>query len=175
MQTDDLIALTLHMALLSLMAVGGISAILPDMQRFVVEVHPWISAGDFADAYALAQSAPGPNMMFVTLLGWQLNGWLGAVAVTIAMLLPPVVLTLIVTHLSEANPESRLGKAIRGGLGPITIGLTLASGWILAQSADSNWQGAALTLATVVFMLRTKLNPVWLILVGAIAGMSGIV
>ena len=175
MQTDDLIELTLHMALLSLMAIGGISAILPEMQRFVVEVHPWLSASDFADAYALAQSAPGPNMMFVTLLGWQLNGWTGAVAVTVAMLLPPVVLTLIVTHLSANNPDSRIGKAVRGGLGPITIGLTLASGWILAQSADNNWQGAALTIATVVFMLRTKLNPVWLILVGAIAGMSGIV
>jgi chromate transporter len=145
------------------------------MQRYVVEANHWLSATQFTDIYALGQAAPGPNMMFVTLLGWQLAGWTGAVAVTLAIVFPPVLLTLAVTRLNANNPEARLGRAIRGGLSPITIGLTLASGWILAHSADHDWRGALLTLATVALMLRTRLNPVWMILAGAIAGMAGLV
>lgn len=174
MQAADLAALGAHFTMLSLMAIGGVSSILPDMQRYVVEVNHWMSASQFADAYALGQAAPGPNAMFVTLLGWMLAGWTGAVIATLAMIVPPVLLTLAVTRLSANNPDAPLGRAIRDGLGPIAIGLTLASGWVLAQSADNDWRGAVLTLATVALVLRTRLNPVWLILVGAIAGMSGI-
>ena len=174
MSEVDLPALSLHFALLSLMAIGGVSSILPDMQRYVVEANHWLSATQFADAYALGQAAPGPNMMFVTVLGWQLAGWAGAVVATLATIVPPILLTLTVTRLSAANPNAPLGRAIRGGLGPIAIGLTLSSGWILAHSADHDWRGALLTLLTVVLMLRTRLNPMWLILAGAAAGMSGI-
>jgi chromate transporter len=174
MDEVDLAALGLHFALLSLMAIGGISAILPDMQRYLVEAHHWLSATQFADAYALGQAAPGPNMMFVTLLGLQLGGWSGAIVATLAMIAPPVLLTLAVTRLHANNPDAPLGRAIRGGLGPIAIGLTLSSGWILAHSADHDWRGVVLTLTTVALMLRTRLNPVWLILIGAAAGMAGI-
>jgi len=174
MDPVDLPALALHLALLSLIAIGGISSMLPDMQRYVVEANHWVSGTQFADAYALGQAAPGPNMMFVTLLGWQLDGWAGAVTTTLAVILPPILLTLTVTRLNANARATPLGRAIRGGLGPITIGLTLSSGWVLAHSADHDWRGAVLTLATVVLMLRTRLNPLWLILVGAIAGMTGI-
>ena len=174
MDAVDLPALGLHFTLLSLMAIGGVSSILPDMQRYVVEANHWLSGTQFADAYALGQAAPGPNMMFVTLLGWQLDGWAGAIVTTLAMIAPPILLTLAVTRMSANNADAPLGRAIRGGLGPIAIGLTLSSGWILAHSADHNWRGVLLTLATVALMLRTRLNPVWLILAGAVAGMSGI-
>ncbi len=173
MDRVDLTALGLHFALLALMAIGGVSSVLPDMQRYLVEAHHWLSNRQFADAYALAQAAPGPNMMFVTLLGWQLAGWMGAVIATVATVGPPIVLTMGVTHLHARNPDAPLGRAIRGGLGPVAIGLTLSSGWILARSSDQDWPAAALTLLTIVLMLRTKLNPVWLIVAGAIAGMAG--
>lgn len=174
MDRVDLAALAVHFALLSLMAIGGVGAILPDIQRYVVEANHWLSARQFADIYALGQAAPGPNMMFVTLLGWQLSGWNGAIVATLAIIAPPIALTLGVTHLHAQNPNAPLGRAIRGGLGPIAIGLTLASGWILAQSADHNWRTALLTLLTVALVVRTKLNPVWLIAAGAIAGIAGI-
>jgi chromate transporter len=175
MDRVDLSALGLHFALLSLMAIGGVSSILPDMQRYVVEANHWLSAKQFADAYALGQAAPGPNMMFVTLLGWQLAGWAGAIVATLAIVAPPILLTMVATRLNARIPDAPLGRAIRGGLGPIAIGLTLSSGWILAQSSDHDWRTALLTLLTVVLMLRTRLNPMWLILAGAIAGMTGIV
>jgi chromate transporter len=175
MDRVDLSALGLHFALLSLMAIGGVSSVLPDMQRYVVEANHWMSGKQFADAYALGQAAPGPNMMFVTLLGWQLAGWAGAIVATLAIVGPPILLTLGVARLHARNAATPLGRAIRGGLGPIAIGLTLSSGWILARSADQNWPGSVLTLLTVALMLRTRLNPVWLILAGAIAGMSGVI
>ncbi len=174
MDRVDLPALGLHFALLSLMAIGGVSSILPDMQRYVVEVNHWLTGKQFADAYALGQAAPGPNMMFVTLLGWQLAGWAGATVATLAIVCPPIVLTMGVTRLSARNPDAPLGRAVRGGLGPIAIGLTLSSGWILARSSDQGWTAAMLTLLTVVLMLRTRLNPMWLILAGAVAGIIGI-
>ena len=174
MEQVDLPALALHFALLSLIAIGGIGSMLPDMQRYVVEANHFLSGTQFADAYALGQAAPGPNMMFVTLLGWQLAGWAGAITATLAVILPPILLTLGVMRLNANARATPLGRAFRGGLGPITIGLTLSSGWILAHSADHDWRGALLTLATVVLMLRTRLNPMWLMLVGAIAGMTGI-
>jgi len=173
MDRVDLPGLALHFALLSLMAIGGVSSILPDMQRYVVEANHWLSDRQFADAYALGQAAPGPNMMFVTLLGWQLSGWAGAIVATLAITLPPIVLTLGMTRLHANNANAPLGRAVRGGLGPIAIGLTLASGWILAQSADHSWRTALLTLATVALMLRSRLNPLWLIAAGAIAGICG--
>jgi chromate transporter len=174
MDPVDLPAMALHFALLSLIAIGGISSMLPDMQRYVVEANHWVSGTQFADAYALGQAAPGPNMMFATLLGWQLAGWAGAITATLSIILPPVLLTLAVTRANANARATTLGRAIRGGLGPITIGLTLSSGWVLAHSADHDWRGVLLTLATVVLMLRTKLNPIWLILTGAIAGIAGI-
>ena len=174
MDRSDLAALGLHFALLSLMAIGGVSSILPDMQRYVVEANHWLSDRQFADAYALGQAAPGPNMMFVTLLGWLLSGWAGAIVATLALIFPPILLTLGITRLHANNPDAPLGRASRGGLGPIAIGLTLSSGWILAQSVDHNWRTGLLTLLTVALMLRTKLNPVWLIAAGALAGVAGI-
>lgn len=174
MEDADLPGLALHFALLSLMAIGGISSILPDMQRYVVEANHWLTATQFADAWALGQAAPGPNVMFVTLLGWQLAGWVGAITATLAIIFPPTLLTLAITRMNANKPDAPLGRAIRGGMGPIAIGLTLSSGWILARSSDHSWPAVALTLLTVALVLRTRLNPMWLILAGAIAGMSGI-
>jgi chromate transporter len=173
MQPVDLPALVVHFALLSLIAIGGIGSMLPDMQRYVVEANHWLSASQFTDAYALGQAAPGPNMMFVTLLGWQLAGFTGAVAATLAVICPPALLTLAVARMNANQPDAPLGRAIRGGLAPIAIGLTLSSGLILSRSADADWRAALLTLLTVVLMLRTRLNPLWMILAGAIAGVTG--
>ena len=98
-------------------------------------------------------------MMFVTLFGLQLGGLTGAIVTTLAIMARPPPDPG--SHAPEREqPRSRLGRAVRGGLGPIAIGLTLSSGWIIAQSSDHDWRGTLLTLATVALMLRTRLNPV---------------
>jgi len=175
MDRPDLGALFLQFLVLSFLAIGGAPTVLPDIHRYVVEVHHWMTSAQFAELYALAQVAPGPNAMFVTLIGWRVAGWAGAAATTLPLLVPASTLTLLVGHLHARHPNSALALAIRRGLTPITIGLMLASGWILMRAVDHDWRGYLLTLVTVVLVLRTPWNPLWLLAAGALAGIVGLV
>ena len=74
---DTLIAIATIFSQLSLLAFGGGNTILPEMQRQVVDVHHWMSAHEFTALFALAEAAPGPNMMIVSLVGWHVAGWSG--------------------------------------------------------------------------------------------------
>jgi len=129
----------------------------------------------FAEIYTLAQAAPGPNFMYVTLIGWQLAGWEGAAATTLPVLVPVTTLTLLVGHLNERYPKAPIGRAIRRGLAPITMGLMLASATILIRAVNHDWRGYLLTLLTVAVVLRKSWNPLWLLAAGALAGMIGLV
>ena len=175
--TDDSITLSLflHFVLMSLMSIGGVGSVLPDIERYVVEVHHWMTAKQFVDAYALGNVAPGPNMMYVALIGWQVAGWAGASAAALGMIAPPATLTLAVIRWNALAADAPLGRALRAGLAPITLGLILASGLILVTSVSHDWRGYLLTCASIVILLRTKWNPLWLIGAGAIAGMMGLV
>jgi chromate transporter len=129
----------------------------------------------FAEIYTLAQVAPGPNVMYVTLIGWHLAGWAGAAATTLPLLVPATTLTLLVGHLNERYSNAPIGRAIRRGLTPITIGLTFASASILLRVVNHDWRGYLLTLFTVVVVLLKPWNPLWLLAAGALAGMVGLV
>jgi chromate transporter len=175
MEPPDLGALFLQSLVWAFLAIGGAPALLPDIHRYVVRVHHWMTSAQFAEIYALAQVAPGPNIMYVTLIGWQVAGWAGAAATTLPWLVPASTLTLLVGHLHARYPQAALGCAIRRGLTPITIGLMLASGWTLMRAVDHDWRGFLLTLLAVVLGLRTSWSPLWLIAAGALAGMAGLV
>ena len=176
MSTGDILAsLLAHFSALSLLAIGGASSTLPDMHRYVVEVHHWLTSAQFATLYALAQVAPGPNVMYIPLLGWQVAGWAGVAATTLPLLVPAGTLTLLVGRLDARHPQAALGRALRRGLTPITLGLMLASGWILMRAVNHDWRGYLLTLLTVGPVLRTPWNPLWLIAAGALVGMAGLV
>ncbi|HZA54551.1 MAG TPA: chromate transporter, partial [Candidatus Udaeobacter sp.] len=171
----DLSALFLHFLALWFVAVGGPSTILPEVHRYVVEVHHLLTSTEFAEIYTLAQVAPGPNVMYVTLIGWHLAGWAGAAATTIPLLVPATTLTLLVGHLNERYPNAPIGRAIRRGLTPITIGLMFASATILMRAVNHDWRGYLITLLTVAVVLRNSWNPLWLLAAGALAGMFGLV
>ena len=169
--------LTVHFALLSFAAVGGgVIMLAPDMHRYVVDAHHWITAEQFAAAYAIAQAAPGPNMLFVTLVGWQVAGWAGALGATIAIILPPATLTLVMIRLTKGKSSGqigRFGRAVKNGLAPLSIGLLVAGGWVLLDAGDAGWRAVLVAALTIVAVMRTKWNPLWLILAGAAAGMLG--
>jgi chromate transporter len=171
----DLGALFLHFLILWFVAIGGPSTILPDVHRYLVDVHHLLTNTQFAEIYTLAQVAPGPNAMYVTLIGWHLAGWVGAAATTLPLLVPASTLTLLVGHLNERYPNAPIGRAIRRGLTPITIGLMFASATILMRAVNHNWHSYLLTLFTVGMVLRKPLNPLWLLAAGAAAGMLGLV
>ena len=171
----DLGALFLHFLALWFVAIGGPSTILPGIHRYVVDVHHWLTSQQFAEIYTLAQVAPGPNAMYVTLLGWQLAGWAGVAATTIPMLVPATTLTLVVGHLNERYSDAPISRAVRRGLMPITIGLTFSSATILMAAVNHDWRGYVITLVTVVIILGKPWNPLWLLAAGALAGIAGFV
>jgi chromate transporter len=169
----ELLGVFLYFVMLSFLAVGGAPSVLPEMHRYVVEVHGWMTSARFAELYTLAQVAPGPNVMYVPLIGWHVAGWPGAIVTTMAMLVPSATLTLLVAYLHARHPRAALGFAIRRGLTPVTIGLIVASGWILLSGVDKDWRAYVLTAVTVVLVTRTSFNPIWLLAFGAAAGMLG--
>lgn len=175
MKPEDLLGLFLHFVMLSFIAVGGMHTTLPDMHRYVVDLHGWMSSRQFTDAFAIAQAAPGPNMMYVTLIGWQVAGWVGALATTVAVVLPSLGCTLAVLRWGARGLESRLGRAIRAGLAPVTIGFMFSSAWVLMHPAEPDWPMLAATAVTLALVLRTRLNPLWMIAAGALAGVAGLI
>ena len=175
MERPALGALFLHFLVLAFLAIGGAPTILPGLHRYVVETHQWLTSRQFADAYALAQVAPGPNAMYIPLIGWLVAGWAGAAVAFLALLGPAGTLTFYVGRLTARAPHAPLGQAIRRGLTPITIGLMLASGWVLARTVNHTGCGYLLTLGTVVLILRTRVHPLWLIATGALVGLAGLV
>lgn len=163
-----------HFALLSLMAVGGgVILLAPELHGYVVELHHLMSGEQFAAAYSIAQASPGPNLLYVSLLGWQIAGLKGAVLITLAVILPTSIVTLVFLRISARHGESRLGRAMRIGLAPLSVGLLLAGAWVLGNASSLNWRGLAMVAVTIALMLRTKINPVLLVAAGAIAGMLG--
>lgn len=171
----DLLALFLHCMTLSLLAIGGVIATAPDLQRFVVVEHGWLSAEAFTGSVALAQAAPGPNLLFVVVVGFNVAGLAGAAAALCGLLLPSTVLTLVVTRWGAARRDSLAVRAFISGMAPVTLGLLLATGSLLAAPVADQGPGLALVAAATLLTWRTRLHALWLILGGAVLGAMGLV
>ena len=173
MSGSILVSMAAYFGLISLTAVGGgILMLAPDVHRYVVDVRHWLTGDQFAAAFAIAQAAPGPNMLFVTLVGLQVAGLAGALTATAAIALPTFCLTLAVVRFAPQRAPGRLGASFRNGVAPIAVGLLAAGGFVLARTADTGAIPILLTLATIGLAVFTKLNPVWLIALGALAGVG---
>jgi chromate transporter len=161
--------------LMSLFAVGGAAAAVPEMHRIAVDVHHWMSEKQFADAYAIAQLSPGPNVLIVTLIGYAVAGIPGALAATLAMCLPTALLAYFVSRLLNRPGQSRWPAMIQAVLVPLSIGLMAASALILAQSTDRTLAALLLTVAVALIASVSRINPLWLLLAGGLLGFAGIV
>ena len=169
-----LTALALQFAILSLLAFGGANAVVPEMHRQAVDVHRWMSDGEFVALFAIAQAAPGPNFLIATLVGLKAGGLPGAVIATLAMCAPSCLLTYGATRVWDRYRETRLRAALAAGLAPVTVGLVFTSAWILARSADHGWQLALVTLATGALAYFSRLNPLWFLAAAAGLGAAGL-
>jgi chromate transporter len=168
-----LLELAWRFALVSAIAFGGATAVIPEMHRFLVERNHWIDDTTFASLFAISQASPGPNVLFVALFGWQVAGLAGAIVSTLAMCGPSSVVALAFEHYTGAHRDARWMTTIRRALAPLTIGLLMATGATLAQGTDHSIAAIALTIGTVAVGLRTKFNPLWAIAAGAIIGALG--
>jgi chromate transporter len=165
--------LALRFGALSLVAIGGINAILPEIHRVVVDVQGWMTSAEFAELFALAQVAPGPNAMVVTLVGWKVAGITGALVATLAACGPSSVACYIAWHWADRLQQSKLRAVVQRALAPLAIGLIMASGYTLALAADRSLGAFALTVLATATLAFTRVNPVWVLLAAAVAGAAG--
>ncbi len=175
----DLADLFLRFLLLSLLSIGGAMSTAPEMHRYFVVERGWLDDAGFTSSIALAQAAPGPNVIFVPVLGYQIAGLLGAGVALIGILLPSTLLSLGVSRWGSSRRDTPGVQAFTAGFAPVTVGLLLATGWVLAQpfigGGTQPYGALALIGLTVLLMHRTKLAPIWLILAGGLAGAFGLI
>ena len=170
---QTLVALALIFAQLSVIAFGGGNTTLPEMHRQVVDVHHWMTGADFAALYALAQAAPGPNMMVAPLIGWQVAGLAGMLVTTFAIFGPSSILTIIALRLWRRFRDKPWRAAVQAGLVPISVGLVAASATVLARTVDHDWIFVAITAASTAVLLRFRVHPLWMLAMGAAVGWTG--
>ena len=178
-----------HYLLLSLMSLGGAISTTSEMHRFLVEQHGWLTQAQFNDSIALAQAAPGPNVLFVALMGWKVGmnagstaaALLGVMVTMTGILLPSTIFTYQVAQWGHRNRELRAVRAFKQGTAPVVIALLLSTAWILANSAGGSgagwqhWPLWLLSLTSCLVIWRTKLHLLWVLGAGALLGALGFV
>ncbi|MCI3879936.1 MULTISPECIES: chromate transporter [Acinetobacter] len=167
-----LLTLAIVFTQLSLLAFGGGNAILPEMQHQVVTVHQWMSAEQFSSLFAMAQAAPGPNMMIVPLVGWHVAGPAGLLVTSLAKFGPSSIITIYALKFWErfkANPlRARFEKALK----PITVGLVLVSAWLIADASAQNLLLVVIVIVTAILGMFKKIHPLWVMAAGAGLGVA---
>jgi chromate transporter len=166
-------ALFAHFLAMSMLAIGGAVAVTPEIHRYIVEQRGWVDDTQFSAAIALAQAAPGPNLLFVPVLGHAIAGLPGALVALLGILIPSTTLALAASRWGERRRHTLGVRAFVAGMAPVTIGLLLAAGTVLAQPYARTGAVWALIAATVLLSVRTRINPVWLIAGGAAVGAAG--
>jgi chromate transporter len=186
LQLLDWLSLFLNYLMLSLLSVGGVISTAPEMHRYLVDQQHWLIDAQFNSSIALAQAAPGPNVLFVALLGWNVGmnagglptALFGMLLTMTGILLPSTTLAYLSARWGQRNRDLRTVRAFKQGMGPIVIALVIATGWILA-SANSNpltdWPLWLLTAATVLLISFSRIHLLWLLAAGALLGGFGLV
>ena len=182
----DWLQLFTHFLSLSLLAVGGAITTAPDMHRYLVDEHGWLSDGQFNASIAIAQAAPGPNVLFVALMGWNVglnagglwHALLGVLVSMLGIMLPSSTLTYLASRWGHENRDLRAVRAFKQGMAPIVIALLIATGWLLASAHGDparDWPLWLLTVASALIVWRTRLHLLWLLGAGALLGWFGLV
>jgi chromate transporter len=167
-------ALVGHIALLAIISFGGVPGVLPDLRDFVVGANGWLTDREFANCFAVVQAIPGPNMiLMMSFIGWKVGGLPIAIASALVTFVPPCALAYTAFGFWDRFRDAAWQRRIRRGLAPVTIGLIIAGGYVMAHTG-SGWASLAVTTAAVVLMLATRINPLWLVASGGALGALGL-
>lgn len=156
---------------LSLMAVGGANATVPEIAREVVGLRHWLTPAQFAQLYAISNAAPGPNVMISTLIGQHVAGVEGGIVATLAMILPSGLLVILVSKGFERHAGAHWQKVAQAALLPITAGLVLAAALVLTMQSVSGWLTACIAGGCAALSWRGRMHPLWLLGGGAVLGL----
>ena len=190
---QDWFDLFMHFAVLSLMGIGGAITTAPEMHRFLVDDKHWLTDESFSSCIALAQSAPGPNVLFVALMGWQVGinaggglsagatawwlGLLGVILTMVGIMLPSSILTYKATKWAQVNRDLIAVQSFKSGMAPIVIGLLVSTGWLLSaahRDFSQDWKIWLITAMASGLMLKTSIHLLWLVAAGGILGAAGL-
>lgn len=156
-------------AVLSLVSIGGANATLPEIRRQVVDVHGWMGDAGFADAFAISHAAPGPNIIMISLIGWQVAGLAGLLVATLAIVVPSCTLAFVVSRTLTRWAEHPAVGLVKAGLVPVALGLILASGVAMMRTAAQDVTGVCIGLGTAAFVVLSRRNPLWALAAGSAA------
>ena len=183
---DDWLSLLIHTASLSLMAVGGAITVISSIHLYLVDQHGWLTDTQFNASYAMAQAAPGPNVLYLAMFGWMIGvnsgsmatGLLGVFVIMTGMLLPSSTLTFFASRWLQKNRDQRAVRAFRQGMLPIVMALMLSAAWIIASAHDNpakDWPLWLATISVALIVWRTRLHLLWLLAAGALLGWFGVI
>ncbi|MBB1601860.1 chromate transporter [Variovorax sp. UMC13] len=195
MHWHDWLALFAQYLMLSMLSISGAITTVPDMHRYLVEQHRWLTDAQFTSSVAIAQAAPGPNVLFVALMGWNVGlnagggiaagpqAWLlglfGLAVTMVGIMLPSTTLTYLATRWGHRNRERRAVRAFKQGMAPVVVGLLIATGWVLASGNNAGqapaWHLWLLAGTAALIVWRTRLHLLWLLGAGALLGAVGFV
>ncbi|AGU49495.1 putative chromate transporter [Variovorax paradoxus B4] len=195
MQWHDWLALFGQYLLLSLLSISGAITTVPDMHRYLVTQHGWLTDAQFSSSVAIAQAAPGPNVLFVALMGWNVGlnagggigagpgawllGFFGLLVTMVGIMLPSTTLTYLATRWGHRNRDRRGVRAFKQGMAPVVVGLLIATGWVLAAGNHAGdapaWHLWLLTAVAALIVWRTRIHLLWLLGAGALLGAVGFV
>ncbi len=184
LSTADWFSLFAHYLSLSLLSVGGAISTAPDMHRFLVDRQGWLTDPQFSASIAIAQSAPGPNVLFIALLGWNVGlnaggfgtALMGMAITMLGIMIPSTTITYLTARWGHENRELRGVRAFKQGMTPVVVALLIATGWILATGSSyalRDWPVWLTTIVAAVIVWRTKLHLLWLLGAGAVLGWMG--
>jgi chromate transporter len=183
----DWLNLFVHFLTLSLMSVGGAISTSSEMHRFLVEQHHWLTQEQFNQSIALAQAAPGPNVLFVALMGWQVGmnagstgaALFGVLVTMVGIMTPSTVITYAAARWGHRNRDLRAVRAFKQGMAPIVIALLLSTAWIMASSVGgdvlAHWPLWLTAVVSGLVIWRTRIHLLWLLAAGAVLGALGLI
>ncbi|WP_075792081.1 chromate transporter [Massilia putida] len=182
-----------HFLTLSMMSVGGAISTTSEMHRFLVDQHHWLTQDQFNQSIALAQAAPGPNVLFVALMGWHVGmnagstaaALFGVLVTMVGIMTPSTIITYTAARWGHRNRELRAVRAFKQGMAPIVIALLLSTAWIMASSAAAgtgtvrdvlaHWPLWLTVVVSGLVIWRTRIHLLWLLAAGAVLGALGLI
>ena len=172
---STLASLFLKLSVFSLFAFGGINALLPTLYDLAVNQEQWINGQTFADYFAIAQAAPGPNLMTVTLIGWNVGGIFGAAIATLAIAWPSSIMIYFLQRSINNMQDKDKQKSIQFAAGALAVGLVLSASWQIALQINQSTAAYLLTIGTIAITFFTRWHPLYLIAIGALLGVMGFI
>jgi len=165
-----LLQIAFYFAVLSVVSVGGIPSVMPEMQRLVVDVQGWMSAAEYTQIFAIAQAAPGPNVLVTALIGWKVAGIAGGLVALGAFCAPAAMLAYSIGGLWDRMRDAPWRKVFQRALVPITVGFVVSGGYVLATPHGVAWTSALIAGASAAVLYGSKLNPLWILAGGGVLG-----